>query len=401
MNGFWRYAFVCALTAMALLFAMGDVVAAPVNPQVLHAFCHPAEGCTAEQDTFGFGAQGIVAGSDGAYYGTTAYSNTIHDENGNIDAGGSVYRADPTTHKVSVLYQFPEGYYPTSWLKVGSDGNLYGGYRHAVNANADWLSDGFFRLSLDGEFKIIFDETKVEGFACNAPVQDSLGNWVGTTSNYYGLRQGLDFIYKITPGGEFKILHTLAARQAFDCPNYEPVLAADGNVYGIIMEHALGNTGAIYRLAPDETFTVLYTFNDKTDGLPMTPLTVGPDGALYGLARPDSVDWKHMTMYRISLDGQFINLGDLAPDAGRFFTDLKMTLMPDGYFYGPYPGNGIFRLSNAGELTILYSSSGSQFGPQGISPLIRGFDNALYGTSFYGAKLVGGALFRYVPPPVQ
>src|SRR6185437_14264916 len=262
MNGFWRYAFVCALTAMALLFAMGDVVAAPVNPQVLHAFCHPAEGCTAEQDTFGFGAQGIVAGSDGAYYGTTAYSNTIHDENGNIDAGGSVYRADPTTHKVSVLYQFPEGYYPTSWLKVGSDGNLYGGYRHAVNANADWLSDGFFRLSLDGELKIIFEETQVEGF---------------------------------------------------DCPNYEPVLAADGNVYGIIMEHALGNTGAIYRLAPDETFTVLYTFNDKTDGLPMTPLTVGPDGALYGLARPDSVDWKHMTMYRISLDGQFINLGDLAP----------------------------------------------------------------------------------------
>lgn len=374
---------------MALLFMTDLVVAAPINPQVLHAFC---KGCTHEQEPFGSGAQDVVAGPDGAYYGTTAFSNTIFDENGNIDAGGSVYRADPAIHNVRVLYQFPRGYYPAPWLKAGADGYIYGGYVHSLNANSDWQSEGLFRISPTGEFTIIHDETNYAGLACNAPVQDSLGNWIGVISNR-SEKKNSNIIYKITPAGGFKILHTLVDGQYFDCPNFEPVLAADGNLYGIIRGDTNRNTpDAIYRLAPDGTFTILRTFDQQADGHPATSLTIGPDGALYGELYPP-INGTY-TMYRMSLEGQFVNLGPVALAMSQ-----KLTLMPDGYFYGTSSsGCVLFRLSPAGDLLQLYAPlvpSSIQF-----CELTRGFDDALYGTGFNGGKRDGGVFFRYVPPPV-
>ncbi|MBS0431088.1 MAG: hypothetical protein JSS21_01580 [Proteobacteria bacterium] len=394
MNGDWRCVFACASMALALLFTTSHVIAAPANPQVLHAFCHPSRQCTDAQDAFGFGAQDVIAGPDGAYYGTTYYSNTIRDENGNLDGGGSVYRADPLTGIVSVLYQFPEGYYPAYWLKAGPDGYLYGGYRHAIHANAEWLSEGFFRLSLEGEFTIIRDETAFTGFACNAPVRDSLGNLIGITPN---------IVYKVTLGGDFKVLHKLAAGQYFGCPNYEPALAADGNLYGVFVGSTGGNTsGAIYRITPDDAFTILHDFDAATEGVPSTPLTLGPEGALYGVSLP--YDAAKYTMYRMSLDGQFTNLGAFGPE--KFSIAQKLTLMPDGYFYGSGRSYGrrdddiLFRLSPAAEYTQLYVNPGVASNSS-ISMMIRGFDNALYGSSFYDGKYGGGVLFRFVPPAVQ
>lgn len=385
MNGTWRYTLVYALTSMAPLFATSHVVAAPANNlQVLHAFCYPGDGCAEEPDMYGYDAQGIVAGPDGAYYGATVFG------------GGSIYRADPITRTLQVIYQFPAGSYPSGWLKVGPDGDLYGGFHQTPQGG---VPEGLFRLSLAGEFKIIHSETKYTGFACNAPVRDSLGNWIGITSNFDYNFDDQNIVYKLTPGGSFKVLYTLPALEFFSCPNHEPVLAADGNLYGIIVEGPSGSTGgAIYRVAPDETFAIMHEFDAATDGIPSTPLAIGPDGALYGVSLLHN--GPNYTMYRMSLDGQFTNLA--AFDPGTFSIKQKLTLMPDGYFYGSasISGGGYeearFRLSPTGEYTLLYENPGEV-----PSAMIRGFDNALYGTDGYAGKYNGGVLFRYVPPPVQ
>lgn len=406
MNGTWRYAFVCVLTAMTLLFATGHAAAAPTNPQVLYAFCSPSHHCTDEQNAFGYDPVDVIAGSDGAYYGMTSRNIANVDEHGNPVGGGDIYRANPVTRTLSVLYHF-RNYYSPEWLKSGRDGYLYGGYTRydPVDSKA---YEGFFRLSLNGEFANI-REYSGTAQACSALVQDSLGNWVGISAP--------NTIFELTPGGDFKTLYTFAdSHEMFKCPHYEPVLAADGNLYGVISGNGQGglNDGAIYRLAPDDTVTILHQFNnDENNGSPDTPLTIGSDGALYGVAG-DPWHGPSSMLYRMSLDGQFTNLGAFGPNSdGGLAMEERLTLMPDGYFYGSAfylsgsNANIIFRLSNTGEYTWLASRSLSPDPSEAprVSPLIRGFDNALYGTTSYGGKYSdkydGGTLFRYVPPPVQ
>lgn len=368
---------------------------------MLYAFCALQFGCTDKQKALGSGPQTVVAGADGAYYGTTP---------------STVYRADPVTRTIRTVYQFsefPDQYLPTSWLKVGPDGALYGGYLHTRNENSDWVSEGLFRLSPTGEFTVIFDESKYKNFVSNAPVQDSLGNWIGIKSTYpYVGGPSSNFVYKITPGGDFQILHVFAAYEVISAPNYEPVLAAGGNLYGVFSGGIHGSSGALYRLAPDGTFSIVHTFNDLSEGEPQTPITVGPDGALYGVL----MRWRDNYMnslYRISLDGQFTNLGDFGPDNPDSFLEIfrKLTLMPDGQFYGSarygvstghgnFDADVLFRLSPAGEYTQLYVNP-NVVQNTGISMMIRGFDNALYGADPSNGKYNGGVLFRYVPPPVQ
>lgn len=383
------------LVSVGFLLAAGCVEAAPpTNPQVLYSFCYGSS-CTDEQDAFGMGAQDVVAGPDGVYYGTTHYSNIVTTGpggSGNIDGGGSIYRYDPTTRSISVLYQFARGYYPASWLKAGPDGTLYGGYTHSENANSDWISEGFFSLSPAGEFTII-NEAGNQGFVCNEPVRDSLGRWVGVTDFY----SSPNSIYRLGSGGVFTILHTFASNERFGCPNRAPVLASDGNMYGVIQSEA---GGTIFRVTPDDAFSVVYAIDATTEGFPLTSLTMGSDGALYGIMhRPDEPSNR---MYRVSLDGQFTDLGTFGP--GKFSVRQKLTLMPDGLLYGSGRayGNGsddvIFRLSPAGEYTQLFVNTGVVQNSS-ISKLIRGFDNALYGTVFYGGNYGRGVLFRYVPPP--
>jgi len=398
MNGYWRHAFMYALMAATLLLTTSHLAAAPASPQVLHAFCDPSNHCTDEQAVLGHGAQNITAGPDGAYYGTTYFSNTIVDQHGYSEAGGSVYRVDPVTRTIRALYQFPWGYYPAPWLKVGADGNLYGGYTRTDPVDSRKY-DGFFRLSPEGEFKVIH-EARYAGIACNGPVQDILGNWIGLTNHFPSRLPAA--IYKLSPSGAFKVLHTLAADQSFSCPN-EPALAADGNLYGVILGSRGGSPSAIFRLAPDEVFTILHQFDATNEGTPATPVTIGPDGALYGVLFPHH-GGQMDSMYRLSLDGQFTDLGTFGSKDWSII-DEKLILMPDGYFYGTgfdsyQADNVIFRLSPAGAYTELYvfpSIDESMV----ISPLIRGFDNALYGTSLYGGNYGGGVLFRYMPPPAQ
>ena len=58
----------------------------------------------------------------------------------------------------------------------------------------------------------------------------------------------------------------------------------------------------------------------------------------------------------------------------------------------------MFRITQSGTLTVLYSFQGSpNDGARPVAGLIQGSDGTLYGTTQYGGTTNGGTLFEYTP----
>jgi uncharacterized repeat protein (TIGR03803 family) len=72
-------------------------------------------------------------------------------------------------------------------------------------------------------------------------------------------------------------------------PSYSGILAQgrDGNLYSTAPSGGLNNYGAVFKITPGGTLTVLHNF-DSTLGLPQGGLTLGTDGNFYGDASPST-----------------------------------------------------------------------------------------------------------------
>jgi len=186
-------------------------------------------------------------------------------------------------------------------------------------------------------------------------------------------------------------------------PSNGLLLASDGNWYGTTGKGAEFRHGTIFRLSADGVFSVVYVFQRALYGRsdnPYSTLTQGPDGQLYGSTTTGS---KHNgTLYKISLDGAYTELHRFKQDDP---SDGSLPLgppvaAPDGNLYGVTRDGGehglgtVYRLSPAGELTLIHSFSG--YGVDGSEPvsLIVGTDGALYGSSLYGPGRDYGVVFR-------
>ena len=167
------------------------------------------------------------------------------DAEGNLyGAGfGGVFKADPTG-KVTVLYTFkgaPDGYGGVQ-VVLDPDGNLYG-------------------------------TTEYGG--------------TGTCSN--GPYAGCGTVFKLATTGEETVLHSFTGSPDGSWPNSGLIRDAKGNLYGTTYLGGSGagtcfNTGCgtVYKIDPTGQETVLFRFDDGTDGgLPLGNLLL-VDGALYG-----------------------------------------------------------------------------------------------------------------------
>lgn len=398
--------------AAALIFAAVHASAAPaLNPLTLHSFCAQS-GCPD-----GNFVEGLIRGPDRAYYGVTTWGGIT----GSVwpytpDGAGVVYRIDAATGHFSVLHQFDpalEGNAPGSRLTLGSDGNLYGTLAGGGPGDLGCV----FRLSLAGGLTLLHVFASGDGAnPVNPPVQDSQGNWYGTTM--YGGVDDDGTIYELTHDGIFKVLHDFTSGDSA-IEGYGPVaglvLARDGNLYGTTIGGGSDNGGTLYRITPGGRLTTLHEFaKTDADGInPEATLVTGPDGALYGTT--DSIwsgDQYHGagTVFRMTLTGRFFTLHSFFESAPPYAVGVTtaLTPMPDGYLYGVRMDDGaagvgtIVRISPSGDYAEVRTFTGQGNGgtyPQ--AALLRGFDNALYGTTLSGGKYGEGTVFRYVPPPVQ
>lgn len=251
---------------------------------ILYAFTgFPLDGAT---------PSGMMRERDGTIYGTTV--------DGGKDDFGTIFKLAPDGTE-TLLHSFkapkrhysdaPGGIWPLSGVMRGVDGNLYGTAWHGgINNHCGEGGCGIvFSLSPEGVFKAVY-AFKGQDDGC-APVaglvQDAAGNLYGATDGCTAPNSGT--VYKLDPTtGAETVLHTFTAGADGSHPDTTPILDADGNLYGGTVQGGLGcngdaGCGIIYKIAPDGTETILYTFKTMLDGYGVSsPLYRDARGTLYG-----------------------------------------------------------------------------------------------------------------------
>jgi uncharacterized repeat protein (TIGR03803 family) len=235
-------------------------------------------------------------------------------------------------------------------------------------------------------------------------VQANDGNFYGVTTN--GGVQGKGTAFRFTPSGTLTTLYSFCAQT--HCTDGESpaylMQASDGNFYGVNPVGGVHYIGDFYRLKPNGTMTVLYSFDTVNGKLPYAALVQGPDGQLYGTA-PSGGGASDGTAFKITLGGTLTSLhnfcvswdcGDGAkPQAG-------LVLGSDGNFYGTTSEGGsgtggtVFKITPGGTLTTLHAFILSDsYKPTG--GLVQGIDGNFYGTTYSGGANADGTIFELTP----
>lgn len=305
----------------------------------------------------------LIEGPNGDLYGIAGL--------GGAGNAGVVFELS-LSGKLTTLYTFC---YPTSCpegevhvlapLIIGSDGNFYGNTGQGgdiadCSVIPDSIGCGFiFKLTPSGDLTVLHQLLPSEGDdEASALLEASDGNFYGVTPAGGILTvdpegDGLGTVFKMTPSGDFTVLHQFSDNGDSAEPHAALVEANDSNLYGTT--HGDSGFGTIFRITPDGTLTTTFNFlfeNYKTTGLnPVVGLFPGSDGALYGTTE-----------------------GGGNPK----------------YCPGNDDCGTVYRMTTGGDQTILYqfcSQVGCADGYGTSGTLVQGSDGSLYGNTSYGGNL--------------
>ncbi len=188
----------------------------------------------------------------------------------------------------------------------------------------------------------------------------------------------------------------------------------DGTLYGVTENGGSANLGTLYKIAPDGTFSTLVEFTTTTPQHPSSGLTRAADGKLYGVSTTGgSNDLGTLYSYdpasgTVQIEVSFS--GATGTALGSHPAGI-LTLGADGALYGiaTEGGNGFgtaFRFQPNGALEILASFTGQNGAAPGIAKasaapgieIVGGLslasDGKIYGALPAGGPRGGGVAFR-------
>lgn len=276
--------------------------------------------------------QGLTLGTDGNYYGVTFF--------GGPGNGGTVIKVNPAGAR-TVLYKFTldgsTGSGPVGTLALGTDGNFYGATYSSSSTNN--YAGTLFKITPSGTLTTFYTfclHVCSDGLQpYSSPTLGRDGNFYGTTCN--GGAYGTGTIYKITPQGKFTTIYSFggAAGDLF-CPTAPLVQGKDGNFYGTTSQSGAYNYGAVYKVTPSGTFTVLHNF-DNTDGYNPVNLIQATDGNFYGTTGGINNEGTG-SIYRMTATGTITTLHTF--DGADGTTPTTLIQDTNGVLYGVTGGGG-------------------------------------------------------------
>jgi len=321
-------------------------------------------------------------------------------------------QASPDAVKFTSLFSFDgtDGQGPTLNLVQGFDGNLYGtaGGVGSSNPYCTPICGVLFKLTPDGV------ETTVHDFCSHSSCADGSdpgyaqvlalgtdGSLYGTTS--FGGPSGTT-VFRLTPSGELKTIYYFGAQGSY----YDGVVrGADGSFYGVTPGGGNSNPsvcaswspdgvtcGTAYKITPQGEFSVIYNFcsqpNCADGGVPLTQLTAGGDGELYGMTVDGGAN-SSGTVFKLTPGGKLTVLQNLGgTNGGNCFDPCAPLVYADnGNVYGMTQGGGangagtFFEITPAGTFTTLYSFCSQANCTDGANPLgfVHGNNGNFYGTT--------------------
>ncbi len=362
---------------------------------------------------------GLVQGSDGYFYGTTASYGI---GSGGYGGSGTIFRMS-TNGALTTMYTFGGAYdtWEPNGLVQGNDGNIYG-TTFSGGTNGDGT---IFKITTNGVLTFLYFFTGGnDGWSPAAGVvQGSDGNFYGTT--WFGGKYQQGNVFKFTTNGVLTSLYSFTGGNDGNYPKGTLLQGRDGNFYGLTLSGGTNGFGSVFKINSNGIFSGLYSFNFPLDFLTAYHIGGGlvqsSDGNLYGTTfrggakdlNSGSTFISYGTVFKISTNGElaFVYSFPSANDGSKPYAGLVQGT--DGNFYGTTSGedqNGssyscgsVFKICTNGAFTTLYDfgslgygSSGSLDGEKPKEGLQEGSDGNFYGTTTAGGStsVAHGTLFK-------
>lgn len=194
-------------------------------------------------------------------------------------------------------------------------------------------------------------------------------------------------------------LHDFSSHQrAQGCRVYGRLLMHENFLYGVTLDGGLNDHGTIYRMSFGKGHQLLHRFNGADGSTPGDGLTIAPDGSLYGITTAGGTH-DAGTVFRITRAGRFQSLHSFDPegDVGAR-PNWRLTVGPDGALYGVAYGSGgdtIYRVGLDGVVSLVKQLQAVD----GCLPqaLTLGSDGWLYGAALICGRYGQGSLYRVQP----
>ena len=191
---------------------------------------------------------------------------------------------------------------------------------------------------------ILYNFCSVGGNACTdgggpdagGPIMDSAGNVYGTT--YVGGAIGDGTVYKLAPDGTETVLYSFGQTGNDGRGPFSPVIMdSKGNLYGTTSEGGEGGAGTVFKITPAGREKVLYSFCGApscTDGnLPYGGVILDKQGNLYGTTYYGGAN-KMGTVFKLTPGGTETVLHSFGSGNDGSYPEVGLIMDAQGNLYG-------------------------------------------------------------------
>jgi len=253
-------------------------------------------------------------------------------------------------------------------------------------------------------------------------ITDKAGNLYGTTTTGGTAgpgcqSSGCGVLFKLAPGGTESVLYAFQGGNDGIGPYGSLLMDKAGDFYGVTGGGGNGGGwGTVFKLTPEGTESVLYSFQGGSDGrFPFAPLIADRKGNLYGTTDEggnyigsDCSEFGCGTVFKVQPDGNKITLYEFQGGSDGALSYGGVIADSAGNLYGTTGAGGdggcggggcgtVFKLAPDGTETILYAFRGDTDGDEPEAGLVMDNGGNLYGTTFLGGAGSAGTVFEVSP----
>jgi len=167
---------------------------------------------------------------------------------------------------------------------------------------------------------------------------DKKDNLYSTTAG--GGADGQGVVFKLAPDGTETVLYSFTGGSDGEHPQAGLIMDSSGNLYSTTYGGGADGDGVVFRLAPDGTETVLHSFTGGSDGAnPFAGLIMDSSGNLYSTTSGGGPDARGV-VFKLAPDGTETVLHSFTRRSGGAFPEAGLIMDSSGNLYSTTESGG-------------------------------------------------------------